>query len=994
MAIQHLTSNSSGGDFYVTGSGVWQVTRVGHPPAKAGAHTEAGADPTLLLLRSTGNRDRKERYVYIERHRPFARAFQRYLIALLSASALLPWTAFAQGLTGALIGTITDDQNGAIRGAVVRLSSPALIAGPATRATDERGQLRFPGLPPGDYVLDVTMPGFASLHEEGLRIGAGATLERTIRLKVAGLEQSVVVEGAGSRADARDPGFGARFGPEHLQTIPTRRASMFDFIRAAEGISPTSPSSPTATTVSAFGSGTNENQFLIDGTNFTCPCNGVARSEPGLDFIQEIHVQSVGSSAEFGNVQGAVINVVTRQGSERFLSDVSYYGQASALTSQPITRPLGTGETGYERERYRDASANLGGPAIHERLWFFAGYQYVRDYDSQPGTDPVYPRAYEQDKVLGKLTWRLAPGWQLMQSIHQEFLVNPDPPTAVTHYDATLRRSTSVPAITFGHLTHAGSTNTLWDVRVGRFAYRQDSLPSTGNLSVPSRFDNLTGITTGAPASFSKLRIARTTAKATLSRFQPEFLGASHEWKIGAQAEQGEHDSTTIIPTGVRFIDRNDQPLQAVSSNPSHVGGEFITASAFASDAISLGERLTFNVGVRFDHTRAISPDLGGVDLQGDATGATVSGLGTMYTWNIVSPRAGFVARLTTDGRTLLRGSYGRFSQGVLTGELEPFHPGASPITTAAFDQATGGYTRILQVVDNKVNLQFDPLTRAPRTDEYSVGIDREFGGEFSVATVYVRKQGASFIGWSDIGGEYRQETRTLADGRIVPVYALASTPASRRYLLTNPAGYELTYNGLVLAVAKRRSHGWQASGSYTLSRASGLQSSSGTSAAGPQVSTVSPPQPLTFGRDPNDLTNARGLLPNDRPHIARMMATADVPGTGLMVAASFQYFSGKPWALTAFVPLPQNNSYRMLLEERGTQRLSSQSLLDIRISRMFGLGRLGRFELLIDVLNALNETAEEEIATDDMFSLTLGQPTRFVDPRRAMIGVRLNLGR
>ena len=228
------------------------------------------------------------------------------------------------------------------------------------------------------------MVGFAALHEEGLRIGAGATLERTIVLKLAGLAESVVVE-AGSRTDARDPGFGARFGPENLRATPTRRTSMFDFIRAAEGISPTSPSSGTVTTVSAFGSGTNENQFLIDGTNFTCPCNGVARSEPGIEFIQEIHVQSVGSSAEFGNVQGAVINVVSRQGGERLLSDLSYYGQTSTLTSQPVTRPSGSGETAYERVRYRDGSANVGGPVIHERLWFFAGYEYLRDDDSQPG---------------------------------------------------------------------------------------------------------------------------------------------------------------------------------------------------------------------------------------------------------------------------------------------------------------------------------------------------------------------------------------------------------------------------------------------------------------------------------------------------------------------------------------------------------------------------------------------------------------------------------
>ena len=114
------------------------------------------------------------------------------------------------------------------------------------------------------------MPGFATLHEGDIQIGAGATIERTAVLKLAGVAESVVVQGAGSRIDARNPGFGTRFGPEDIKAIPTRRASMFDWIRAAPGISPTSPSSGTVTTVSAFGSGTNENQFLIDGTNFTC----------------------------------------------------------------------------------------------------------------------------------------------------------------------------------------------------------------------------------------------------------------------------------------------------------------------------------------------------------------------------------------------------------------------------------------------------------------------------------------------------------------------------------------------------------------------------------------------------------------------------------------------------------------------------------------------------------------------------------------------------
>jgi hypothetical protein len=277
-------------------------------------------------------------------------------------------------------------RGGVVRDALVRLSSPALIGGQETLTTNEKGQPRFPILPPGDYEFDIELQGFASYHEAEIRIGAGATIERTVVLQLAGVAESIVVQGAGSRIEARDPGFGTRFGPEDVRSIPTRRNSMFDFIKAAPGTSPTAPSSGKNNTISAFGSSTNENHFLFDGTNFTCPCNGVARAEPGIDFIQEVQVQSVGASAEFGNAQGAVINVVTRQGSARFL--------------------------------YDDMTTNLGGPVVRDRVWFFTGYQYLRDYDSHPGADPAWPRTYEQNKLFVKITSRLTHGTLMGWSEH------------------------------------------------------------------------------------------------------------------------------------------------------------------------------------------------------------------------------------------------------------------------------------------------------------------------------------------------------------------------------------------------------------------------------------------------------------------------------------------------------------------------------------------------------------------------------------------------
>ena len=304
-------------------------------------------------------------------------------------------------------------------------------------------------------------------HEEDIRIGAGATIERTAVLNVAGLAESVVVEGAGSRIEARDPGFGTRFGPEDLKAIPTRRVEHVRLHQGRPGVSPTSPGSGTATTVSAFGSGTNENQFLIDGTNFTCPCNGIARAEPGVDFIQEVQVQSVGASAEFGNVQGAVINVVTRQGSERFLYDASYYGQTAGLTSQPVRRPVpssGRRQSGYERDRYRDLTTNLGGPAIRDRLWFFAGYQYLRDYDSQPGTDPAVPEDLRAEQDLREAHVATGSGLAVGSKHPRRVLGQP----RATHVREAVRSDhcalhASVPAITFGHLTHTSSA----EYRVG-----------------------------------------------------------------------------------------------------------------------------------------------------------------------------------------------------------------------------------------------------------------------------------------------------------------------------------------------------------------------------------------------------------------------------------------------------------------------------------------------------------------------------------------------
>ena len=146
---------------------------------------------------------------------------------LAVACVLVPWITVAQGLTGALIGTVTDAEGGVISGAAVRISSPALIGGELTTKTDERGELRFPSIPPGSYALEIVLEGFRPYRDPAIRIGAGSTIERTPVLTLATLADSIVVHGIRlaprrPRPRVRDPGRrrGPRRDPHETIELP------------------------------------------------------------------------------------------------------------------------------------------------------------------------------------------------------------------------------------------------------------------------------------------------------------------------------------------------------------------------------------------------------------------------------------------------------------------------------------------------------------------------------------------------------------------------------------------------------------------------------------------------------------------------------------------------------------------------------------------------------------------------------------------------------
>src|SRR5215831_8135845 len=119
----------------------------------------------------------------------------RYSFVLVAILAGVSGQAGAQGLNGALTGSVKDAQGGVLVGAAVRVTSPALIGGARTTASDDKGQWRFPILAPGTYRLMVEMgPKLTSYREDGISIGPGTSLERAVVLAVAGVSEAVVVE--------------------------------------------------------------------------------------------------------------------------------------------------------------------------------------------------------------------------------------------------------------------------------------------------------------------------------------------------------------------------------------------------------------------------------------------------------------------------------------------------------------------------------------------------------------------------------------------------------------------------------------------------------------------------------------------------------------------------------------------------------------------------------------------------------------------------------
>jgi outer membrane receptor protein involved in Fe transport len=906
-------------------------------------------------------------------------------LVLLLVAAPAP----AQRITGQITGTVQDESGAALPGVVISLSGPAVV-GTQTAATNNNGLYRFLALPPGNYDLAFALDGFQPKTVTGVVVSVGATSVEDVTLTVGAVTESITVVGEAPVVDTESNEVGTNYNREWVESAPVQRLSFNDLVAAAPGSLRAGDES--ARTM-VYGSSYDENSFQLDGVDVNDNFFNEQLAEPNIDAIQEIEVLSLGAPAEYGNLTGAVYNVVTRQGGNEFHGDVNFFLQAADLTDDN-TSDEQDGGFDFERDRYQDFTAQLGGPILRDRLWFFASYQRQRNGFSNAGVDPAVGTLVEEDdRYFAKLNIQLNQSHRLVATFNQDEAVEPfalnqgeDPSTQVTR-----RRKTPTPGLGY---TGVLTDRTYLEVRYGGF-YGDVTLAPT-DPSLPrdqTRFVDLdTGFISGGHYYFYDLQPERTTLNAKVSHLADDFLGGSHDFRFGVQYNEsqagGVYGYNDLVFTysvgGVQYGYGYTRVPFSYSGNTEAIG-------VFADDTFRVNERLTVNAGVRYDSNKAFSEAQQELDADGRPTGRTFPEV-EHYTWEYISPRFGVNYQLTRDGRTILKAHAGRYHRAIATGEFaNVIGPSIKPVFFgSSYDFAAGTLLDLVQITDNS-NLLVDPDYRSPRTDQFIVSVEREATRQIGLNLNLVYKRGRDFAAWQDIGGLYEEaiyidDQGAGATGLPIPLLRLLNDRSDLSFVITNRPQMDTDIYAASFGLVKRMSNNWYLNSSITWLRSEGRTPDSGGPTSLEQRGGL---QFRVFGRDPNDFVNSGGRLRGDIPIQFKSQFIYLFP-KDFKLAVNFAHRDGANKARLLRLGAVTNLNTQILAQERGTfGRLPSATFLDLRAEKTFRLPNDMEVALLVDGFNLLNDDAHEGIVSSLGTSSSFDVPDNFILPRRFMVGAK-----
>ncbi len=883
------------------------------------------------------------------------------MLAISTVLLLMGSMSYAQIRTGTITGTVTDSEGEILPGATVGLSGEKLLGGVRSIITNEKGKFRFPNLMPGEYEVTTTMDGFQTTKRTKLRVNVAGTITVDVILEVATLEETITVSAKSPVVDVRKSVVSTNIDSELMELLPMRRFTFFDYVGTTPGVT-SSTGDHSNNWQSAMGSGTWQNTYYFDGVETTSPDNAGSWLWANPDQIEEIDVIIAGAPAEYGNFQGMVVNIVSKTGSNTFSGNLNFYYRANWLTGNNTPDE----EFPFYRDAYREITATLGGPIVKDKLWFFWAGQLMTDTSVGVGADPAFePGLYRYNTTFGRLDWQINKNNKFTLSMDVNFYRWEATPDAYTPYEAVMSEDCSNPLVS-ASWTSILSQNTFFDIKYSGWWATLISEAADGDRVTPMHYDAYTGMYSENNSWWGDWPQRQHQIQGTVSHFADDFLLGDHEFKFGVIYNHGYAGWKWGYNGNMYYYDWDGYPYYAFFMDPEEYAGILNRISSFLDDSWSVSDRLTLNLGVRFDHTRGGFPELNRLDENANPTGETFPEDMDLLKWDTWSPRLGLVYQLTADRKTVLKASYSRNYGHMLMRDFYQSAPSKADRYWYWWDPATEDYTWQTEHIDPIADRGIDRNMRNPYSDSFSVGIEREILPDFSLSLTGLYKESKDPVDEQNTGAEYELiDYYDEFGNQTIQIYN-QTNPGDSFYVTTNRGG-KTTYKALILAFRKRLSNNWQVNGSLTLSR--------------------SRQYPVGYW-DKNDLINMYGVPGSyDREYQFKMSGTYIFP-YGIMLSAYFAYDQGRPFNRTVRVWLDQGRR-RIAVEPRGSQRYPNPTYLDLRLEKEFKLWGRTRLKLLIDVWNTFNADYNNWVAETNAASDAYLAPGGYVLPRRAQLGIR-----
>jgi hypothetical protein len=314
--------------------------------------------------------------------------------------------------TSQIRGSVSDPSGGAVAGAEVRLIE-ADTGAVRTATSGADGAYTLSDLAVGTYRLEVSKPGFNKYVQTGivLQVGVNPTIDAA--LKVGAVTQEVTVEAQAVTVDTQSTGVGQVIEPQQVQDLPLNGRQLTDLLYLSGAVAQGRTfraSYPSVTSPSIAGGAQGSVAYWLDGGTHNDPLSNQNLPLPFPDTVEEFKVETSSLPAQYGTHPSGAVNVVTKSGTNHFHGDAFEYvrnylfdakntGFAAAVVS-PVNPVSQAFRDPLKRNQF---GGTVGGPIIHDRLFFFVGWQETIQRSSYPATPVSLPTAAMLGEAPGEI---------------------------------------------------------------------------------------------------------------------------------------------------------------------------------------------------------------------------------------------------------------------------------------------------------------------------------------------------------------------------------------------------------------------------------------------------------------------------------------------------------------------------------------------------------------------------------------------------------------